>query len=221
MHRFVMINALICINIYVITCTNSMLSELFLRKAFPRADERRVCQGYFEEVGKAMVQKCRGLPFALVVLSEFLGTRQRSMDDWSKTQRALSWLNHREGKKCMEILALSYTDLPRHLKWCFLYIGTFPEGWKMDMQKLIMVWFAEGFVEDKKDTTLEESAEQYLEQLIARCLVQFEDGSSANVIKCHIHNLLHELAVLKTTKLNFLDCHSRALQHGVFSYNSV
>ena len=27
MHRFVMINALICINIYVITCTNIMLSE--------------------------------------------------------------------------------------------------------------------------------------------------------------------------------------------------
>ena len=26
MHRFVMINALICINIYVITCMNSMLS---------------------------------------------------------------------------------------------------------------------------------------------------------------------------------------------------
>ena len=28
MHRFVMINALICINIYVITCINSMLSKL-------------------------------------------------------------------------------------------------------------------------------------------------------------------------------------------------
>ena len=28
MHRFVMINALICINIYVITCINSMLSEV-------------------------------------------------------------------------------------------------------------------------------------------------------------------------------------------------
>ena len=27
MHRFVMINALICINIYVITCINSMLSK--------------------------------------------------------------------------------------------------------------------------------------------------------------------------------------------------
>ena len=27
MHRFVMINALICINIYVITCINSMLSN--------------------------------------------------------------------------------------------------------------------------------------------------------------------------------------------------
>ena len=32
MHRFVMINALICINIYVITCINSMLS-VCLRRA--------------------------------------------------------------------------------------------------------------------------------------------------------------------------------------------
>ena len=30
MHRFVMINALICINIYVITCMNSILSWLHL-----------------------------------------------------------------------------------------------------------------------------------------------------------------------------------------------
>ena len=195
--------------------------ELFLRKAFPIADERRVCQGEFKEVGKAMVQKCGGLPLALVVLGEFLGRRQRSVDDWSKTQRTLSWLNDQEGKKCMEILALSYADLPRHLKWCFLYFGAFPEGWKMDMQKLIRLWVAEGFVEDEKDTNLEESAEQYLEQLIARCLVQFEDGSSANVKECRIHNLLHELAVSEATELGFLDCRSRALQHGVFPYKSV
>ena len=33
MHRFVMINALICINIYIITCINSMLSGYALETA--------------------------------------------------------------------------------------------------------------------------------------------------------------------------------------------
>ena len=51
--------------------------------------------------------------------------------------------------------------------------------------------------------------------------MQFEDESSANVIESHIHNLLHELAVSEAMELSFLDCHSRALQHGVFPYNSV
>ena len=31
MHRFVMINALICINIYVITCINNMLSAPYVK----------------------------------------------------------------------------------------------------------------------------------------------------------------------------------------------
>ena len=51
--------------------------------------------------------------------------------------------------------------------------------------------------------------------------MQFEDGSSANVIECHIHNLLHELAVSEATELGFHDCHSRALEDGVFPYNSI
>ena len=40
MHRFVMINALICINIYVITCENSMLSHLRLQTHAIRTMQR-------------------------------------------------------------------------------------------------------------------------------------------------------------------------------------
>ena len=37
MHRFVMINALICINIYVITCINNMLSLIIIELLLDRS----------------------------------------------------------------------------------------------------------------------------------------------------------------------------------------
>ena len=37
MHRFVLINALICINIYVITCINSMLSLIIIKLLLDRS----------------------------------------------------------------------------------------------------------------------------------------------------------------------------------------
>ena len=195
--------------------------KLFLMKAFPQADERSDCQGEFEKLGKQMVRKCGGLPLALTVLGNFLAKEKRSIEEWSRIQRTRGWLQDKEGKTFMKILALSYDDLPQNLKWCFLYFGAFPEDMTIDVQKLIRLWISEGFVKEESGISMEESAEQYLGKLVDRCLVRVAEWLPSNVKECCVHNLLHELTIAEGMELGFLHCHSTTSQCGVFHYESV
>ena len=171
--------------------------ELCLRKAFTNEDRRKVCQGDFEKKGKEIVKQCGGLPLALVVVGRLLW-QKKILVKWDEI-----WRDGREGQDCMRILALSYADLPQHLKWCFLYLGAFPEDFKIDVDKLIRLWIAEGFIKGRRHKTLEEVAKEYLDELVCRSLAQFAQRSPEDNQQCHIHNLLRELAIEESDELDF------------------
>lgn len=90
-------------------------------------------------------------------------------------------------------LYLSYDDLPRHSKQCFLYCALYQEGWTMDLQDLTRFWIAEGFVQEQDDQLLEDTAEEYYYELMHRNLLQpvtyFADNSAYKM-----HDLLRQLA---------------------------
>ena len=66
------------------------------------------------------------------------------------------------------ILQLSYDDLPYYLKQCYLYLSVFPEDYLIKRMKLIRLWIVERFVEEKQGFTMEEVAEEYLNELVNR-----------------------------------------------------
>ncbi|KAH0900090.1 LOW QUALITY PROTEIN: hypothetical protein HID58_049658 [Brassica napus] len=43
-----------------------------------------------------------------------------------------------------DVLYLSFEELPAYLKQCFLYLASFPEDYKIDVEKLSYYWAAEG-----------------------------------------------------------------------------
>lgn len=45
-----------------------------------------------------------------------------------------------------QILSLSYKNLPRQLKTCFLYLGIYPEDYITERDDLVRRWVAEGLV---------------------------------------------------------------------------
>ena len=184
--------------------------DLFLNKAYPHGNGEKDCQGEFKNLGEEIVKKCGGLPLALVVVGGLL-SRKRKIEEWEQiATKIIVWRHEEEGRQCMEILALSYADLTPHLKWCFLYLGAFPEDFEIDVPKLIRLWIAEGFVGVKGAMTLEEVAEQYLDELIFRCLVQVSEDPIQRLERCRIHDLLRELAIKESEELGFFHCQQNA-----------
>ncbi|XP_072979745.1 disease resistance protein RPM1-like [Typha angustifolia] len=183
--------------------------DLFRRRAFRKNRKgQNICPPELEKCGKKIVTKCQGLPLAIVSIGSLLSLRQQRELEWRRLYDQLNWeLEHNPNLDHVKnILNLSYNDLPTYLKNCFLYCSMFPEDYVLKRKRLIRLWIAEGFVEERgAKTTLEEVAEDYLNELIHRSLLQFEESNSFGRIKgCSIHDLVRELALSLSRKENFL-----------------
>ncbi|XVE69248.1 hypothetical protein DITRI_Ditri09bG0137200 [Diplodiscus trichospermus] len=183
--------------------------ELFSMKAFPRYRmESHSCSKEFEMLGKEMVKKCGGLPLAIVALGGLLAIKE-SLAEWNMVHRNIhAHLILVEQVK--RILVLSYNDLPYYLKPCFLYLCHFPEDWEISKKELIRLWIAEGFISPSVQSggiLMEDVAEQFLTELINRCLVQVDkrDSTRTSVKTCRINEFLRELCMFKAEDEKFLE----------------
>uniref|UniRef100_A0A3Q7GPT5 Uncharacterized protein n=1 Tax=Solanum lycopersicum TaxID=4081 RepID=A0A3Q7GPT5_SOLLC len=84
-----------------------------------------------ERLAKEMVDKCGGLPLAVVVLRGLI-SHKRGLEEWEKVKYHL-WQNIEDDSiEVSCILSLSYNDLPTVLKQCFLYLIFFQKiMWSM------------------------------------------------------------------------------------------
>uniref|UniRef100_M1C4V3 Rpi protein n=1 Tax=Solanum tuberosum TaxID=4113 RepID=M1C4V3_SOLTU len=174
--------------------------DLFRRKLL---DVRSIVPE-MESLAKDMVEKCRGLPLAIVVLSGLL-SHKKGLNQWHKVKDHL-WKNIKEDKsiEISCILSLSFNDLSTALKQCFLYIGIFPEDQVIDVENIIHLWMAEGFI-PRGEERMEDVAEGFLNELIRRSLVQVVDTFWERVTECRVHDLLRDLAIQKSLEVNFFD----------------
>ncbi|WRX11925.1 NB-ARC - like 10 [Theobroma cacao] len=190
--------------------------KLFRMKAFPgKKTELHACAKELEMLGRDMVEKRGGLPLAIATLGGLLATK-RSRAQWETVHQNINaHLNefqqqdHHYGGVNW-ILVLSYNELPFHLKPCFLYLSNYPEDWEISKKELIRLWIAEGFISPSWESggmLMEDVAEQFLEELINRCLVQVgkRDHTGIGVKTCHVHDLLRDLCVQKAREENFLE----------------
>ncbi|PON98635.1 NB-ARC domain, LRR domain containing protein [Trema orientale] len=178
---------------------------LLQRRAFPRdAFSEAGCPSQFEHTGKRLAMKCGGLPLAIVKLGGLLRTKKLD-DEWREVEREVNLHLYRYGVE--DMVALSYHDLPYYLKPCFLYLGNFPEDMEIPKRKLTQLWIAEGLVMESESSrqTMEDIAEQYLRELIDRCMIQVGkwDHTGVGVKTCRVHRLMRDFCVSKAREDKF------------------
>ncbi|KAH7689023.1 P-loop containing nucleoside triphosphate hydrolase protein [Dioscorea alata] len=177
--------------------------KLLLKKAFPYEDAEANCTSELLDIGRRLMHKCGGLPLALVVLGGLLSIKDKTPVVWRRVLETMDWAA--EGRLCQEILALSYEDLPYHMKSCFLYLGAYPEDYEITGNELIRQWIAEGFIPQEERKTMEDTGEAILEELIQRSLIHVNmRKNNGSVKKCGVHDLLLDFARSAAKKDLFL-----------------
>ncbi|XWS10986.1 hypothetical protein CRYUN_Cryun38cG0045100 [Craigia yunnanensis] len=213
--------------LYELQCLKDEESwELFQKIAFPDRDSPDYkVDAKMEELGKDMVKNCSGWPLAIIVLGGILATKYSSNQWQAVNENVKSYL-----KRGKEVLALSYDDLPPHLKSCFLYLSHFPEDYEIHAYKLIQLWVADGIVSSMQDEEnggkiLEDVAEDYLNELVERYMIRPEkrDPITGKIKTCQMHDLMRDLCLSKAKEEDFLYIidHSNAYPRGNSLYSST
>lgn len=167
--------------------------EVFQEPKFP---------GELQVEGRLIAERCDGLPLAIVVIGgilvkKFSGDTAAMKTTWKNVSESFDTYlkDENAGKRMEKIILLSYEKLPYHLRECFLYFGMFPEDFEIPAWKLVRLWIAEGLIQ-QKDVSLEETAENNLEELINRNLVRAEKFKPNGKVKtCRIHDMLRDFCL--------------------------
>ncbi|KAL2492424.1 putative disease resistance protein RDL5 [Abeliophyllum distichum] len=97
-----------------------------------------------------------------------------------------------------------YSQLPHHLRACFLYMGVLPEDYEIRRSKLTKLWVANRFIKPDRSKSLEEVAEEYLKDLVDRNLILVSEWSYSGEIKtCSIHDILRGFCLMKAKEEKF------------------
>jgi len=129
---------------------------LFYKEAFWKCKDM-ICSQEVEHWAKLFVQKCNGLPIAIVCIGRLLSFRVTTYMEWEMVYRDIEMrLCHDPFMDMNTILQVSLEDLPHNIRNRFLYCCLYPEDYVMQRKPLVRLWVAEGFVENIGLGALEE-----------------------------------------------------------------
>ncbi|KAG5227229.1 disease resistance protein [Salix suchowensis] len=176
---------------------------LFERHAFgARRREEREEYLHLESIGKAIVNKCNGLPLALKALGSLLRLK-RSELEWLSVKESEIWNLPDEFGRILPALKLSYNNLPPHLKQCFGFCCLFPKDYVMKKDQLVKLWMANGFIDPEGQMDLHdpegqmdlhETGYEIFDDLVGRSIFQEVEEDDFGNITCKMHDLMHDLA---------------------------
>ncbi|TYG96708.1 hypothetical protein ES288_A11G373500v1 [Gossypium darwinii] len=115
----------------------------------------------FKEIGEKIIRRCNGLPLAAKAIGSLLRTR------------------------------LSYHHLPSYLKRCFAYCSIFPKDYEFDEEEIILLWRAEGLLQQKAMPQIKDLGNQYFQDLVSRSFFQISSKDESRFV---MHDLINDLA---------------------------
>ncbi|KAH0756934.1 hypothetical protein KY290_020427 [Solanum tuberosum] len=185
--------------------------ELFEKMVFGEGS----CPAELLDVGHQIVEKCQGLPLAVVLIAGVIVRGMKKEKDlWLKIHHNLdSFVSANNNLEMMKVMQLSYDHLPYHLKPLLLYFARSRKSKQTQVSKLMQLWMAEGLVDHDipSKCSLEEATQSYLDALISSNLIMVDyiltEKSrffSVRIKVCYVHDVVHEFCSAKAKKEKFL-----------------
>ena len=122
--------------------------EIFVHSAFGNRNPNEFPR--LLEIGKEIVEKCRGLPLAARTLGGSLCSNF-NQSDWIKIWKSRIWDLPDAKTNIFPALRLSYHYIPSHLKRCFAYLSIFSKDYEFEKEELILLWMTEGLLQHTKE----------------------------------------------------------------------
>jgi len=170
-------------------------------------NENEEMHSELEDVSRKILEKCGGIPLAIITTASLLASRpNKTKYEWYTVYNSMGSGLHKD--KSLEnmrgILYLSYSDLPSYLKPCLLYLSMFPEDYEILSGDLVRLWIAEGFIDEKQGSNLYDLGERYFIELVNRSMIHplyNEDGSPR---ACRVHDMILDLIISLSSQENFV-----------------
>uniref|UniRef100_A0A0E0I0B7 NB-ARC domain-containing protein n=1 Tax=Oryza nivara TaxID=4536 RepID=A0A0E0I0B7_ORYNI len=173
--------------------------ELFCKEAFWK-NEEKVCPPELVILAQKFLDRCSGLPIAIACLGRLLSFKEPSYDVWENLYNDVqSQLTNNVILDINIVLKVSLEELPYELKNCFLHCTVFPEDYLMSRKRLVRHCVTAGIYRETRNKTMENVANDYLNKLVNRSLLQvLEKSRNGEVQTCQMHDIIRILALEKS-----------------------
>jgi hypothetical protein len=169
--------------------------DLFKKMAFKDGEEAK--NPKLVEIGREIIKKCAQVPLAIRSVGSLLYFKN-SEADWLHFKNFELYKINQEDNSIFPILKLSYDYLPLQLKQCFIFCSLFTKDHVLEVEVLIQLWTAQGFIHwSDRTRCLEDVGREYFMDLLWRSFFQdIQRDEYGDIKRCKMHDLIHDLAQL-------------------------
>ncbi|KAK9081816.1 hypothetical protein Syun_031032 [Stephania yunnanensis] len=180
---------------YLQLLSDDQCLRLFESKAFVHGETKN---SNLVKIGEEIVKKCRGVPLAVKVLGGLMRSK-RTEQEWLVIRDGEFWeLGGDVQKQVIEILKLSYNNLPPKVRQCFSYCSIFPKDYEIQKNEVIRLWMAQGYLQISKEGDLmEDIGEEFIRILCTISFFQFaaeRETDEGKELFYKMHDLVHDVA---------------------------
>ncbi|TYI03893.1 hypothetical protein ES332_A11G374300v1 [Gossypium tomentosum] len=145
---------------------------------------------HFKEIGEKIIRRCNGLPLAAKAIGWLLRTVKYHRE-WERIYESEIWNLPEEQCGIIPALLLSYHHLPSYLKRCFAYCSILPKDYEFEEEEIILLWGAEGLLQQKAMPQVKDTGNQYFQDLVSRSFFQISSKDESRFV---MHDLINDLA---------------------------